>query len=269
MSSIPERIRSALFTAASAVLLVLLFGVDCAAMLYKPSAGRFKDGFILRHEGQFYLFSMHTPGDEAGFRNVWLATSRDGVHWTHVGPVIKDAPFPIWAMSVHKVGDRFIMNHGSFTRPGVQNVLRFWESKDLVRWKFMGHETDLHPDPRWYPPDSRLDCMSVVPVVAGGKTKYYGYATGPGGFLFGITKVLEGKELAALLGGLSGYILGRATPSHPGAPPPPPPPPAGPPPPPPAGTLGPAPSSAPAPAPGPAQRFAIDVNPVARQPPPL
>lgn len=30
--------------------------------------------------------------------------------------------------------------------------------------------------------------------------------------LFGITQILEGKELAALLGGLSGYILGRATP---------------------------------------------------------
>lgn len=29
--------------------------------------------------------------------------------------------------------------------------------------------------------------------------------------LFGITEVLEGKELAALLGGLSGYILGRVT----------------------------------------------------------
>jgi uncharacterized protein (DUF2164 family) len=31
--------------------------------------------------------------------------------------------------------------------------------------------------------------------------------------LFGITQILEGKELAALLGGLSGYILGRATPA--------------------------------------------------------
>ena len=29
--------------------------------------------------------------------------------------------------------------------------------------------------------------------------------------LFGVLKILEGKELAALLGGLSGYILGRAT----------------------------------------------------------
>ena len=29
--------------------------------------------------------------------------------------------------------------------------------------------------------------------------------------LFGIVQVLKGKELAALLGGLSGYILGRGT----------------------------------------------------------
>jgi hypothetical protein len=32
--------------------------------------------------------------------------------------------------------------------------------------------------------------------------------------LFGIIEILEGKELAALLGGLSGYILGRATSEH-------------------------------------------------------
>jgi hypothetical protein len=29
--------------------------------------------------------------------------------------------------------------------------------------------------------------------------------------LFGILRILEGKELSALLGGLSGYILGRGT----------------------------------------------------------
>ncbi len=33
--------------------------------------------------------------------------------------------------------------------------------------------------------------------------------------LFGITGILEGKELSALLGGLSGYILGRSTTSKP------------------------------------------------------
>ena len=147
--------RARLRTALSGLLLGLLFATSGAAMIYRPSVGRFKDGFILWHAGQFYLFSMYTPNDEANFRNVWLATSKDGVHWTHVGPVIKEAPFQIWAMSVHRVGDKFIMNHGSFTRPGVQNVIRFWESPDLMQWKFMGYEADLKPDPRWYHPDSR------------------------------------------------------------------------------------------------------------------
>jgi hypothetical protein len=45
--------------------------------------------------------------------------------------------------------------------------------------------------------------------------------------LFGITGILESKELAALLGGLSGYILGRVS-SKDTAPAPPPPPPGGP-----------------------------------------
>jgi hypothetical protein len=38
--------------------------------------------------------------------------------------------------------------------------------------------------------------------------------------LFGISGILEGKELAALLGGLSGYILGRNTSTRSAAPPP-------------------------------------------------
>jgi hypothetical protein len=153
-------------------------------MIYRPSVGRFKDGFVLWHDGRFHLFSMYkTGGGDDNFLNVWLATSEDGVHWKDVGPVIKDAPFNIWAMAVHRVGDRFIMNHGSFSRPGVQNVIRFWESRDLIHWTFMGNQADLMPDTRWYRADSRLDCMSVVPVVERGKTRYYGYATGPGGFL--------------------------------------------------------------------------------------
>ncbi len=138
--------RPSLRTSLFVLLLIGLLGANGAAMVYRPSVGRFKDGFILWHQDQFYLFSMYTPSDEANFRNVWLATSSDGVHWKHVGPVIKDAPFNIWAMSVHQVGDKFIMNHGSFTRPGVQNVIRFWESTDLVHWTFLGHEADLLPD---------------------------------------------------------------------------------------------------------------------------
>jgi hypothetical protein len=170
---------------ASTVLLLLsILGSVGEAMIYRPSVGRFKDGFVLWHNDQFYLFSMYkTGGDDDNFRNVWLATSRDGVHWADVGPVIQDAPFNIWAMAVHRVGDRFIMNHGSFTQPGVQNVIRFWESTDLLHWTYTGSDRDLLPDTRWYPAGSRLDCMSVVPVAVDGSTRYYGFATGPGGFL--------------------------------------------------------------------------------------
>ncbi len=154
-------------------------------MIYKPNVGRFKDTAIFWHEGKYHLFSMYMPksGPDDLFRNVWSAVSDDGVHWKHLGPVIADAPFNIWAMSVHKVGNKFIMNHGSFTRPGIQNVIRFWESDDLVHWTYRGPQTDLTPDTRWYHPDSRLDCMDVVRVTEHGRPAWYGYATGPGGFL--------------------------------------------------------------------------------------
>ena len=169
---------------ATVVILVCLLGAECMAMIYRPSVGRFKDGFVLWHNDQFHLFSMYkTGGDDNNFRNVWMATSTDGVHWKDVGPVIENAPFNIWAMAVHRIGDRFIMNHGSFGPSNAQNVIRFWESTDLVHWKYMGPDTDLFPDKRWYDPNSRLDCMDVVPVVEDGQTKYYGHATGPGGFL--------------------------------------------------------------------------------------
>ena len=182
MSKFGNRLGSR--TSVAVLLLICLFGANGEAMIYRPSVGRFKDGFLLWHNNQYYLFSMYkVSGNDDNFRNIWLATSSDGVHWKDVGAVIKDAPFNIWAMAVHRVGDKFIINHGSFSRPGIQNVIRFWESTDLVHWKFMGHGADLLPDPRWYPPDSRLDCMSVVPVAKNGQTRYYGFATGPGGFL--------------------------------------------------------------------------------------
>ena len=56
------------------LLLTCLLATEAAAMIYRPSVGRFKDGFVLWHEGQFYLYSMymHEPGDDSNFRNAWL-----------------------------------------------------------------------------------------------------------------------------------------------------------------------------------------------------
>jgi len=156
-------------------------------MIYAPSVGRMKDAFVYWHDGRYYLFSMYArqrAGDDTrDYRNVWMAESADGVHWRDAGAVIEDAPFPIWAMAVHRVGDAFVMNHGSFGAEGRQNVIRFWESPDLRTWTYTGAERDLYPDERWYHRQSRLDCMAVLPVEEDGRTAYYGYATGPGGFL--------------------------------------------------------------------------------------
>ncbi len=157
-------------------------------MIHRPHTGRMKDDYVLWHEGTFFMFSMHSmsgPNDEPSewFRSVWLATSEDGVHWRDVGRVIEDAPFPIWAMTVHATQGGWILNHGSFSAPGVQNVIRFWHSADLRTWTYMGEGRDLYPDRRWHPTESRLDCMDVIRDEIDGDPMYVGYATGLGGFL--------------------------------------------------------------------------------------
>ncbi len=155
--------------------------------LYAAPTGKMKDATVFWHGGRYYVFCMYakkrTGNDLTDYRNVWSAESDDGVHWRDVGAVIEDAPFPIWAMGVHRAGGRFVMNHGSFGAEGNQNVIRFWESPDLRTWTYTGEPRDLYPDARWYDRQSRLDCMTVLPVQERGRTVYYGYATGPGGFL--------------------------------------------------------------------------------------
>ena len=130
-----------------------------------------KDNCIVWHEGNFYMLSMYMPNG-GGWNHVWLAKSPDGVHWTDVGAVIKDTPWEVYAMRVWKVGDQWIMDHGSFTGQE-QNVLRFWQSKDLVHWEYMGEPYDVRR-----PDGQRLDHMDVVTVEENGKTQWYGYAVG-------------------------------------------------------------------------------------------
>lgn len=156
-------------------------------MIYRAPEGRIKDAVVFWHAGRFHLFAMYTKDAEStsdlNYRNVWSAESEDGVHWRDLGCVIEDTPFLIIAMAVHRVGDLFVMNHGSLGAEGAQNVIRFWHSRDLRHWSYAGADHDLYPDTRWYARSSRLDCMAVVRVARDGKTDWYGYATGPGGFL--------------------------------------------------------------------------------------
>lgn len=148
-------------------------------MLYKPLLGKFKDNYLIHYDGRFYMFSMYMK-DGGEYRNVWLAESNDGVHWDDVGLVIEDAKFLVWAMGIHQVDDRFIMNHGSFDSNGAQGVLKFWQSYNLRDWEYMGEDFDVSTTGLGLPAEARLDAMNVVRTENG----YYGYATGPAGFLY-------------------------------------------------------------------------------------
>lgn len=61
-------------------------------MFYKARAkdtGAMWDVWMTHHGGLYYLYlTCDTKTDAPGANNVSLATSRDGVHWTEVGPVI-------------------------------------------------------------------------------------------------------------------------------------------------------------------------------------
>ena len=144
-------------------------------MLYRPSKGKMKDDFIVYYEGRYYMFCMYGP-DIDHYNSVWLATSEDGVHWKDYGVVIQ-APFIVWAMAILRVGDRFIMNHGSFTPKGVQGVLKQWESHDLLHWRYLGEEYDVLPPPDIE--DARIDHMAAIPEEERGETVYYGYPASP------------------------------------------------------------------------------------------
>lgn len=168
----------------ASTLLVVLFGTlfgmvipeQASALLYRTEEGTLKDNCVVWHDGTFHLFTMYRfdakGGEQEQWRNVWLATSPDGVHWKDVGPVIKEAPWGIYAMRVWKVGNRFLMNHGSFTGDK-QDVLRLWCSDDLVHWKYLGPEYDVRR-----PDGQRIDHMDVIAEEEGGKAVYYGYAVG-------------------------------------------------------------------------------------------
>ena len=176
-SGAPSLLKLLILTAVLLALSASLLPGTAHALLYCAPEGTTKDNCVIKHDGTFYLFTMYRRERQRAdiidqWRHVWCATSTDGVHWKDVGPVIEDAPFPIWAMKVWKAGDRFIMDHGSFT-DGKQDVLKFWESPDLIHWTYLGPDYDVRR-----PDGERLDHMSVISQVENGKTTYYGYAVG-------------------------------------------------------------------------------------------
>lgn len=157
-------------------------GVSCKfrvgdEMLYKPEKGQFKDNCMIYSNGTYYLFSMYHKENSDKYNNIWLATSKDGIHFEDYGCVVEDFSDYIWAMKVYRTEDAYYINSGSFSQNGKQAVLKFWKSYNLVEWEYVP-EMDIE-SPELENEKIRLDCMNVVKYNG----KYYGYATGQYSFL--------------------------------------------------------------------------------------
>lgn len=147
-------------------------------MIYAPPYGRMWDPSVLWYGGTYSMFAMHDEGK--GSTNMWVAVSEDGVHWGNGAPVIRAAPFPVWKMFIHRCKDRFVLNHGSMSGlPGHHNdTLCFWESDDMLNWRYYGKPSDLTPDPRWYKIVGRCDHMYMIPKDEADPGRgYWGYVT--------------------------------------------------------------------------------------------
>ena len=127
-------------------------------LVYQPGSGFFWDPSVICSAGKYYMYSMY------GGDSIWLATSSDGVHWSDYGVVLKSQGFKsnrVWKPYITRVGDRFIMNHGAFTDQNTNNnLLRFYESTDLLHWKYL---YEIPIDPKFYRTDGRWDHMFTIP----------------------------------------------------------------------------------------------------------
>lgn len=125
-------------------------------MLYRPEKGKLWDPTVLRWQGRFYLFTMYyAPGGSESYA-CRLAVSEDGVHWEDRGNVLTDER-PVWKCGVLRTGDgRFYMNYGTTSGQGVNDMMGYAVSDDLVHWEKTGYDA---PDPRWYEPHERWDHM--------------------------------------------------------------------------------------------------------------
>ena len=163
--------------------------------LYQPGRGGFWDPSVIYANSQYYMYTMYLPEGSAAPQStrVWLATSEDGVRWKDYGVVLHEEGFKnntIWKQYVGKVGDRYIMNHGAFADGGFtlenggNNLLRFYESEDLIHWRYL---YDIPLDTRFYEGKGRWDHMWMMPRNPANPAEgYLGYMVadpvGHGGF---------------------------------------------------------------------------------------
>ena len=187
----------------SKVLFVMMVGfLSChrsaEAMIYQPTlVPGMGDQWLYYHEGVHYLYHLYElPAGK--LHGVYLATSKDGVHFQEVGPVIEKQKDADWLGSgaVWRAGGRFIMN---FSESRAHQSISFAESDDLIHWRRLGDEYRSNPDPRWYEVN-RWDCIWPLPREGGG---FWGYLSAnpwrrstarPDGLTYRSTGMLESMD---------------------------------------------------------------------------
>ncbi|MCX6924435.1 MAG: hypothetical protein NT154_14655 [Verrucomicrobia bacterium] len=185
------------------ILLCFLFWwLPVKAMIYQPTkVPGMGDQWLYYHDGVHYL--CHLYEQPAGqLYGVYLATSKDGVHFDEVGPVIEKQKDAIWlgSGSVWRVGGKYIMNFSEARpAPAYHQSIFFAESDDLLHWKRLGDECRSDSDARWYEFD-RWDCIWALPRKEGG---FWGYLSAnpwrrsdqhPAGLNFRSTGMMESAD---------------------------------------------------------------------------
>ena len=154
--------------------------------IYRPAQGAMWDPSVIWHKDRYYAFMMYNKDGDSGLEGIlqanhcFLATSKDGVHWQDYGIVLDEEDnHSFFKPVIANFGDYFIMNHGVFRRRGeerTQDMLRFYESKNLYDWHYLYSST---PDTLWYripPKHARWDHMYMLPKEEGNpRAGYWGY----------------------------------------------------------------------------------------------
>lgn len=177
-------------------------------MFYKPTlpeTGSMWDSWVFFHEGDFYLFTTCNAGGNL-LDNVSMARSKDGVHWTEIGPVLSRHPDSDWlgtgstwkSCNYEKDG-KFYMDFCERREGGCrEQEIYFAESIDLIHWKRLDDNYVFKADQRWYKPG----CWTTIWTIPRPEGGLYGYWTcipkPETGAAFGFGVTLDGLKWNAL-----------------------------------------------------------------------
>jgi len=175
-------------------------------MFYKAQSeetGRMWDTWLYHEDGTYHLYYLaNSPGQR--WDNISMATSRDGVHWKELGPVLRKDEGVTWmgTGSTWKTppGSSREANYQiNFSQEkGPRQTIFFAESNDLVHWAALA-DKEFVQDERWYERNGRWDCIWTVQRPGGGLYGYWTATPKPEtGGRFGFGETLDGVTWKAL-----------------------------------------------------------------------